>query len=366
MRYHIPRWFELSSNSTHGFKYIILGLANALFSFYKSKSAVIALEKARLGASAESSSSKQNQQRPSNIVRSSALNSSRNQAAGTSTATPEHDCDDFGQDVGDDEGNIDEPRPTAEYVASYSKHSNEKNKENRPISGRGNPPTIKKPSLMDPHPDAVRHRWESQHEESSEQQPVGPSKRKRPTRDDEIEENEENQESEESEDQGFFETDDRLHGSKRRVTQQTAPQRDPGPVRHPHAKKKRAVSHDEESATESERRNRAKPESILQSSARGQPADLEDDEDSSDDEPPNSTQVGLAAMTATHRAKRPNRQTQTRSLWSQNDSDQLVDLIENYGCSWAEIQKIAEFERGEVGQVALKDRARNLKVNFLK
>jgi hypothetical protein len=43
----------------------------------------------------------------------------------------------------------------------------------------------------------------------------------------------------------------------------------------------------------------------------------------------------------------------------------LIEAIEQFGCSWSLIAKNVEFE-DDRDQIALKDKARNMKVAFLK
>jgi len=57
--------------------------------------------------------------------------------------------------------------------------------------------------------------------------------------------------------------------------------------------------------------------------------------------------------------------TQTRTPWSPHDTNHLIDMIAIYGGNWSTIQKVGGFER-DVDQVGLKDKARNIKVDFLK
>ncbi|KFY14833.1 hypothetical protein V492_02382 [Pseudogymnoascus sp. VKM F-4246] len=62
------------------------------------------------------------------------------------------------------------------------------------------------------------------------------------------------------------------------------------------------------------------------------------------------------------------RPTQTRTKWSEEEVDGFLDLIARYGTSWAKLYAIGV--RDEIfddcrNQVSLKDKARNLKVDFL-
>ncbi|PQE24293.1 myb dna-binding domain protein [Rutstroemia sp. NJR-2017a BVV2] len=91
--------------------------------------------------------------------------------------------------------------------------------------------------------------------------------------------------------------------------------------------------------------------------------DNDNDEEEEELQSPPFSQVASTARTIT-RHLAPTR-VQTRTPWSEDDNDQLISLIEQFGCSWALIEQQGNFER-EVNQVALKDRARNMKVTFVK
>ena len=64
-------------------------------------------------------------------------------------------------------------------------------------------------------------------------------------------------------------------------------------------------------------------------------------------------------------ARRP-KNPQSRTFWTREEEGQLMDLIKDYGCSWT---KLKTMDRENIlesrDQVALKDKARNMKVNFL-
>ena len=63
------------------------------------------------------------------------------------------------------------------------------------------------------------------------------------------------------------------------------------------------------------------------------------------------------------------KKTQVRRPWSEAETDRLIDLIEEHGISWAYIQSIDAGNGGVLGyrdQVALKDKARNIKFDYLK
>lgn len=60
---------------------------------------------------------------------------------------------------------------------------------------------------------------------------------------------------------------------------------------------------------------------------------------------------------------------QSRTAWSDDETEQLLTLIEEHGISWTLLMHIDEKEGGLLqsrGQVGLKDKARNIKVDFLR
>jgi hypothetical protein len=252
-----------------------------------------------------------------------------------------------------------EPQSTSEALVAWNRHENDKNKENRPLPSGDGAQTIKK-RYIDRQPDARQLTWEDYDLQAGS---ASSSKRKRP----------QESEEEESQDEGF-EEDKRYPNSARKINNSAVRQR--APIRKASPKRSRASL--EEDAPEAERRNRERAESILQRSARGASEEDQDNgnnDDGDDDEGdegddtdrPILTHIRIAAATASQRARQGRaQQPQTRLPWSERDNQHMIDLIEEHGCGWSNLSKIAEFERGEVGQVALKDKARNLKVMLLK
>jgi hypothetical protein len=90
--------------------------------------------------------------------------------------------------------------------------------------------------------------------------------------------------------------------------------------------------------------------------------------------PPIGTQVSLINQEARQNtAKRlvKRRQPQQRSRWTEVEVERLVELIEDYGVSWAYLLTMdGEHPQGAVlqqrDQTSLKDKARNMKIDFLK
>ena len=80
----------------------------------------------------------------------------------------------------------------------------------------------------------------------------------------------------------------------------------------------------------------------------------------------NVTEVNNFAKAQTMRAKA--KVTQTRTPWSSEETEALIEYIKDEGCSWSAIMK-ADEDRGILqgrDQVKLKDKARNIKMDFLK
>lgn len=90
--------------------------------------------------------------------------------------------------------------------------------------------------------------------------------------------------------------------------------------------------------------------------------------------PPAGTQVSLINREARQNTVKrlfKRRQPQQRSRWTEVEVERLVELIEDYGVSWAYLLMMdGEHPQGAVlqqrDQVSLKDKARNMKINFLK
>ena len=66
-------------------------------------------------------------------------------------------------------------------------------------------------------------------------------------------------------------------------------------------------------------------------------------------------------------ARRPHK-VQVRRPWSEEATGRLIDLIEDgrYGTCWSLIESLQDPLLEGRGQVALKDKARNIKLDFLK
>ena len=84
--------------------------------------------------------------------------------------------------------------------------------------------------------------------------------------------------------------------------------------------------------------------------------------------PPTQADV-YATINSTAKARNAGlpRPTQVRKPWTIEETDKLLDLIQEFGPKWARLK--SEDKRGVLGQrdqVALKDKARNMKLDYLK
>jgi len=235
-------------------------------------------------------------------------------------------------------------RPTSEILAKWKARDNDKNKEN---IGEKAPA---KPSLFDRQPDARKVEWDENYLDGD----LGTSNRGNSSSNKRPYDHDDEEESEHGEDEGFQE-DERAPDPHKRMAAPPAARRRPIPATLPSPKRARVQS-------EAERQ----PDDALQAST-SYAARVDEHEEFEDDEsvasPPMPTQVRITARINTQRVKPAT--TQKRTPWSASDEDLLINLMADYGCSWSMIQQVGRFER-EVNQVALKDKARNLKVNYLK
>jgi hypothetical protein len=281
------------------------------------------------------------------------------------------DFDDIRPD-GDD-GYEEQPRSAEEYAQAWAGYSNERNKENRPAPKR---------RLLDPQPGARQMRWEdSQNDEAGPptnkrkyQEPVEEGNEEEEAEEERREEGEDEiSEDEISEDEGF-QQDHRVPDPTRRLAapaarRQSPVQDVPSPskrqqIERPRGNSDRGAAH----------RRQQRAESTAQVSARREVGNADEDEDEDEDEedypedypPPTFPQASIVAkMNDAHARSRMNREPQKRVTWSEADSNRLIDGIEQFGCSWSLIAKNVNFDHPR-DQVALKDRARNMKVTYLK
>lgn len=76
------------------------------------------------------------------------------------------------------------------------------------------------------------------------------------------------------------------------------------------------------------------------------------------------SQTQVDARSAAQEARIGN-MSQTRTFWSKHDEEHLIDLIRKWGTSWAKIERKGEFQRDNITQISLKDKARNIKASYL-
>ncbi|RKF62005.1 putative myb dna-binding domain protein [Erysiphe neolycopersici] len=81
---------------------------------------------------------------------------------------------------------------------------------------------------------------------------------------------------------------------------------------------------------------------------------------------PTISQISTVARQMTAQSRMASSGVQIRIPWSHNDEKLLLSGIEKYGCSWSSLSNIIKGWDRKRDQVALKDKARNMKVSFLK
>ena len=277
---------------------------------------------------------------------------SRTQAEGPANAAEElrQASDDF--QLIDEEN--DEPviHSTADYLHTWNAHSRDANKENRPLPEQEQRKDGKR--FLDRQANARKVQWGSQDSQESQESTAGPSKRKHaPAESDD-----------DSQDEGF-QADQRNPNLNRRVAPPAGRRISPPPFRQPSPKRVRVQEEDE--AAVAARMRRQRDEANLQASARREASEEEFDDDEEEEEQPrpSAMEVSTLAKRETALAKQRTVRTQKRTAWSLEDTELLQDRIEELGCSWSAIHQAGGFET-ERDQVSLKDKARNMKVAFLK
>ncbi|KAI9812071.1 MAG: hypothetical protein M1832_000624 [Thelocarpon impressellum] len=265
------------------------------------------------------------------------------------------------------------PTSSAQVLTGYERQQREKNKENRGVEA-GGPPRRRR--LIDRQENAQRVEFDDGLDETQPRE----GKRASPERVGEDEEDEEDDDSELSQDAGF-EHDRRPVDRDRRRADPASPRREPigttpsrkGPTRAPRRPHR---SEDDDDITSPEDQARAargakrKPPTaspqqrrhVTPSLASAGAAAAADDDDAAIDFSEVST---LAKRVAATRA--PGK-VQVRRAWGAAETARFVAYVEDerFGVSWSKIEGAKDpLLRGR-GQVALKDKARNLKADFLK
>ncbi|MCJ1437246.1 hypothetical protein MMC27_006632 [Xylographa pallens] len=252
--------------------------------------------------------------------------------------------DDFQPQMDDNEPQID-PLPRDQRIDSiiqtFYKSVDEEDKENRPQPSSTSTAPGKQRLFIDRQPNAEKISFESQAESSRTCAPNVTSKRPR-----QNESDEEEQASDPSEDEGF-QKDSRPNLPKssfaKRHVSASAPKSPAKRVRL-EAERERTTSIDRDIQA-----------GVLQANA---------------PPPMSQSQIYRAAqtqsrkVTALHNPKR----VQKRRAWTDEETEVFIDLIGEYGISWSLLKTMDE-DNGNVlayrDQVALKDKARNMKVDFL-
>jgi hypothetical protein len=286
------------------------------------------------------------------------LKSKEQGASRAKASKPAQDDSPDDLDNNDVDGGFEEqPRSAEEYAQVWAGYSNERNKENRPAPKR---------RLVDRQPGARQMQWED-----SQDNTPGPSTNKRTYQEsvgeeneDERREEEEEEEEEPSEDEGFQE-DHRVPDPARRAAATIA--RRQSPVQDaPSPPKRREIEHPGNNTDRGvARRRQQRAESAARANTRREVVN-EEDEDDETYPPPTFPQASLVAKLNVAKSRsRMEREPQKRVPWSDADSQRLIDGIEQFGCGWSLIAKNIDFDHPR-DQVALKDKARNMKVTFLK
>lgn len=230
----------------------------------------------------------------------------------------------------------------------YQRSLDEENKENRPQSDLTSTVPQKKRAFIDPQPNAQKVPFESQ---VATQQRPGTSQTKR-SRSDDAYQTDEDQQSEVSED-GDFQTQvlDLPHEPK--VSRPTGNKR-PSSAAPPRSPRKRARL-----TQESERSATLDPD--LQAAvdmANGQPA-------------PSQIEIYKVANKESKMAtaRHVRKTVQRRTPWTDLETETLQELITTHGISWAKLKDMDKYNGNVLidrDQVALRDKARNMKIDYLK
>ncbi|EPQ65381.1 Bgt-4563 [Blumeria graminis f. sp. tritici] len=93
---------------------------------------------------------------------------------------------------------------------------------------------------------------------------------------------------------------------------------------------------------------------------------LESSEYEDEIESPKATMINTVTRGITVRPRTTSSGVQTRTPWSHDDEQLLREGIETYGCRWSYLSTILEGWDRRRDQVALKDKARNMKVSYVK
>jgi hypothetical protein len=235
-------------------------------------------------------------------------------------------------------------RPTQEYLSSWDNCNRDKNKEKRPIPDRTQASTGKRGTF--------------DHQKSTSYDPnytSVSSSHKRQRRD----------VSDDIQDAGF-EYDPQIPKPDRR---RTAPIRQPYSSPPEMVRSEHSVEHEARTRWQNRERIQTAPQSSnapTRDDDRIEEGEDEDEDGVSDVPPPSYGEVNaVARYAAAARSTQPTYRTQRRTPWSEADTDTLIKLIGQHCTRWSIIKSAGSFEV-ERDQVALKDKARNIKARYLK
>ena len=244
-------------------------------------------------------------------------------------------------------------------LANRQRFDLENNKENIETRPSATMPVNKKPSFNDRQTNAHRVSFDDSQQSGQQALPTNlvNKKRRHAAEDLEyvVEEAEDEGEISDPSEDGGFERDSRVHDIQRKRT--AAP-----------VGKRRAPATTEQSPAKRIRQARA-------------PDEDEDDEEDLRAAADQHNRANAPRPSQAQIYKRTNEQAklfsatqqpkkvQRRNAWSGDETEALIDYIETIGTSWAQILKTDETDREVLqsrDQVALKDKARNIKMDFLK
>ncbi|KAL9105634.1 MAG: hypothetical protein Q9187_008677 [Circinaria calcarea] len=267
----------------------------------------------------------------------------------------EHSNDEFQPFIEDDEIHLNEqrePSPTPRILQLQEEALKEQDKENipqRPEATLGRSRRL----FIDRQPNAQKISFGSQ-SASQQGHPIEPRSQRRPQIAD-SDDHHEHQPSSPSEDEGFQED------NRQNFRQQQMPAR---------SRKRDVPAATPESPAHRIRRAHERQEEP------GEPAGLDREyrdaaRNASNAVIPSQGEMYRTVNTqskAMTRVRLP-KKVQVRRAWSEVETDRLIDLIEEHGISWTHIKSL-DAENGGIlryrDQVALKDKARNMKFDYLK
>lgn len=238
----------------------------------------------------------------------------------------------------------------SDYVSTWEAYERDMQKENRKP----------RPRLIDEQANARKASpFSSSESEQTQENVAESSKRKHAS----VEPEDES----ESHDEGFQADRRNPDPNRRLAAPRTSTARPSSAVPTQRSPKRARVQNDEQADQEDEQAAQEEQQAAQAARRRQQRANSRQPAAEGDEEDPKAiaTQAADQARVLTAIAKQRTAETQSRTPWSEADTDHLIDLIGIWGCSWSDIEKAGRFEV-ERGQVALKDKARNLKVLFLK